>query len=118
MPSAGLLPFLHIYDNSNDTEISVSMPSTGLLPFLLWDYEEDVREEVVSMPSTSLLPFLRWVCDFWRLIIRKCVNALNGLTSISTKQMASQKGYAECVNALNGLTSISTRKTSASTLQK
>ena len=84
MPSAGLLPFLHIYDNSNDTEISVSMPSTGLLPFLLWDYEEDVREEVVSMPSTSLLPFLRWVCDFWRLIIRKCVNALNGLTSIST----------------------------------
>ena len=39
----------------------------------------------------------------------KCVNALNGLTSISTLTLYNiQKHPENCVNALYGLTSIST----------
>ena len=63
----------------------VSMPSTGLLPFLHCINMEQIMkaEKKVSMPSTGLLPFL---LNKFRTEAeaRECVNALNGLTSIST----------------------------------
>ena len=50
-----------------------------------------------------------WLCNH-RYPCQKCVNALNGLTSISTADDCANVSlpYA-CVNALNGLTSISTQ---------
>ena len=40
--------------------------------------------------------------------MNSCVNALNGLTSISTKKKGTMYYEEKRVNALNGLTSIST----------
>ena len=72
--------------------------------------EENLQKElegIVSMPSTGLLSFLRGNCTTTYLEI-ECVNALNGLTFISTMISKVQKFYEERVNALNGLTFIST----------
>ena len=63
---------------------------------------------VVSMPSTGLLPFLQSGREFVLAFDGESVNALNGLTPISTCQEARRKMLLECVNALNGLTPIST----------
>ena len=86
----------------------VSMPSTGLLSFLQMMVAK-IMEKVydVSMPSTGLLSFLRKNCKFiWRRYY--CVNALNGLTFISTRTQSTFSISVPSVNALNGLTFIST----------
>ena len=65
-------------------EKQVSMPSTGLLPFLRGIYYDNLFDKNnVSMPSTGLLPFLLFR-QVKHLYMTSCVNALNGLTSIST----------------------------------
>ena len=61
----------------------------------------------MSMPSTGLLSFLP--CVRFRSTRNWCVNALNGLTFISTIWLLIIESISELgVNALNGLTFIST----------
>ena len=107
------------------------MPSTGFYPFLPCILPEMESRFSVSMPSTGFYPFLLYVI-YYNRFGDICVNALNGLLSISTgrkpggisknfrcqcPQRASIHFYDEsrrwlynegCVNALNGLLSIST----------
>ena len=60
------------------------------------------------MPSTGFYPFLHGK-QFITKRKARCVNALNGLLSISTYTREElNKRCEKCVNALNGLLSIST----------
>ena len=111
----------------------VSMPSTGFYPFLLSSgsaiaapskecqcpqrasihfYIQYTRKIIlwrdVSMPSTGFYPFLQIKSEIDSKKESNCVNALNGLLSISTYYLITYNKKLECVNALNGLLSIST----------
>ena len=61
----------------------------------------------MSMPSTGFYPFLHTITDAWDFGYI-CVNALNGLLSISTVYITRNGKQIQRVNALNGLLSIST----------
>ena len=62
----------------------VSMPSTGLFPFLQAILRDRKNLDAVSMPSTGLFPFLLLHSTEGYVNSVNRVNALNGLTSIST----------------------------------
>ena len=84
MPSTGLLSFLQMMVAKIMEKVyDVSMPSTGLLSFLLVLKVLFRYLFQVSMPSTGLLSFL--LCTLLEENREKLrVNALNGLTFIST----------------------------------
>ena len=84
MPSTGLLPFLPADEILSLTEDSqCQCPQRAYFHFYKVQFLLNVNSEDVSMPSTGLLPFLLHDerdsdTDSYS------VNALNGLTSIST----------------------------------
>ena len=108
MPSTGLLPFLqkgHLW--LKQTQQTCQCPQRAYFHFYSICDVAILANYLVSMPSTGLLPFLRrWLIQGWdrrqmcqcpqrayfhfyfimlKISLRlQCVNALNGLTSIST----------------------------------
>ena len=123
MPSTGFYPFLPCILPEMESRFSVSMPSTGFYPFLQDPDEAFIKAvDFVSMPSTGFYPFLlspfydffttammcqcpqRASIHFYEKLMKRsktntyCVNALNGLLSISTerKQMNKSEAKATC----------------------
>ena len=89
MPSTGFYPFLQKNISRARVLIKVSMPSTGFYPFL----QKTRRTEydlnaMCQCPQRASIHFYKPKQEK-RLQLSECVNALNGLLSIST--VASRK---------------------------
>ena len=108
MPSTGLLSFLLFTTAMVEyMNAGCQCPQRAYFHFYRRYYVRILVCNKVSMPSTGLLSFLRKNCKFiWRRYY--CVNALNGLTFISTRTQSTFSISVPSVNALNGLTFIST----------
>ena len=107
-PQRAYFHFYNLITLELPSALQVSMPSTGLLPFpqKIW-YGNSERNWMCQCPQRAYFHFyIRHITLIWKM--NSCVNALNGLTSISTKKKGTMYYEEKRVNALNGLTSIST----------
>ena len=108
MPSTGFYPFLRKFNMDKSIIDMCQYPQRASIHFYFWKGFVSVYKDTVSMPSTGFYPFLLWIPKT-RILNWYCVNALNGLLSISTAKPMKRKSRPNyCVNALNGLLSIST----------